>query len=92
MINCLQLKRQECYFWATHGQAELDLFTFQEGKRLGFEFKYTDAPKITKSMHSAADDLKLDHLYVIFPGKISFPMSEKITACGLEELQNLFTR
>ena len=57
--------------------------------RIGFEFKYTDQPKATKSMHIALADLKLDHLYVIFPGDRSFPLTEQITAYGFELLQKL---
>ena len=69
IINCLQIRSDDCYFWSTSNEAELDLFVLKNGKRLGFEFKYTDSPKITKSMHIALEDLKLDHLYIIFPGK-----------------------
>lgn len=88
-INCLQLQADDCYFWSTHNEAELDLFAFKHGKRLGFEFKYTDSPKITKSMNIALNDLKLDHLYLIFPGTQHFQMSEKITACGIEALKTI---
>jgi len=28
-------------------------------------------------------DLKLNNLYVIFPGNISFPLTKQMTACGL---------
>lgn len=86
IIDCLQLRSEECYFWSTHNEAELDLFAFKNGKRIGFEFKYTETPKITKSMLVAIEDLKLDHLYVIFPGTRSFPLDSNITACGLEAL------
>lgn len=85
----LQIQSDDCYFWSTHNEAELDLFVFKNGKRLGFEFKYTDNPKITKSMNIALEDLKLEHLYVIFPGNQLFPMNEKITACGLGVLQSI---
>ena len=78
--------QEECYFWATQAGAELDLFIFKDGKRLGFEFKYTDSPKVTASMKIAFQDLKLDHLYVIFPGKATFPLAEGITAQGLESM------
>lgn len=88
-INCLQVRSNDCYFWSTHNEAELDLLIFKSGKRIGFEFKYTDSPKITKSMSIALADLKLDHLYVIFPGKFQFPLSEQITAMGLELLPKL---
>lgn len=89
VITCLNIKSDDCYFWSTHNEAELDLLAFKNGRRIGFEFKYSDSPKITKSMNIALQDLKLDHLYVIFPGNRHFPMSENITACGLEILQNI---
>ncbi len=89
IINQLNIRAQECYFWSTHNEAELDLLLFIKGNRIGFEFKYTDSPKVTKSMHIALQDLQLDHLYLIYPGTRVFPMEEKITACGLEKVASL---
>lgn len=76
---------EECYFWSTHTGAELDLMIIKDGKRLGFEFKHADFPKVTPSMRIALETLNLDHLYVVFPySKESFPLlSNKITARGL---------
>ena len=76
---------RDAYFWGTHGGAELDLLLLHEGKRIGFEFKYNEKPAITKSMHVAEADLKLDHLFVVHPGKHTFPLSENITATTLPE-------
>jgi uncharacterized protein len=84
IIRILAAAPEECYFWSTHGEAELDLFIIKEGKRIGFEFKYTDVPKTTKSMHTALADLQLDHLAVIYPGIHHFPLTPSITAYGLE--------
>lgn len=89
IISCLQFRSEDCYFWATQNEAELDLLVFHEGKRLGFEFKYSEAPKATKSMGIALQDLKLDHLYVIFPGDKSFQLAQDITACGLDALEKI---
>jgi len=89
VINCLQVSSNDCYFWSTHNEAELDLLIFKNGKRLGFEFKYSDSPKVTKSMNIALEDLKLDHLYIIFPGKFRFFIKEKITACGLDAFREI---
>lgn len=86
VIRTMQARPEECYFWATHADAELDLFIVQNGKRLGFEFKYVDVPKTTKSMHIAIEDLKLDHLAVFYPGNQIFPMTDKISAYGLETI------
>ncbi|MEO8613709.1 MAG: ATP-binding protein [Luteolibacter sp.] len=76
---------REAYFWATHGGAELDLLVFHEGKRIGFEFKYSENPGTTKSMRIAESDLGLDHLYVVHPGKHTFPLTENITAITLPD-------
>jgi len=84
IINFLRLRSEECFFWSTQTDAELDLFVFQQGKRIGFEFKYTDAPKITKSMRIAQQDLKLDHLFIVYPGTENFPLDEHISTYGLE--------
>ncbi len=79
----MQVVAEECYFWKTQAGAELDLLIVKNGKRIGFEIKYTDSPKITPSMKIAMQDLQLDHLYLVFPGKEAFPLAEKITAHGL---------
>ena len=77
---------REAYYWATHAGAELDLLLFQGGRRLGFEFKYTDKPSSSKSMHVALADLGLDHLYLVHPGKHSFALTERISAMTLAEV------
>ncbi len=84
IIRAKKVNHQDCYFWATHANAELDLLIIKEGKKLGYEFKFTDSPKLTKSMGIALQDLQLDELTVIYPGKHQFPLSDKITAYGLE--------
>lgn len=83
------LRPHEAYFWATQGGAELDLLLFSGGKRYGVEFKFNEAPKVTKSMHSALADLSLDHLWVIFPGATHYPVHEKITMLPLAEISRL---
>jgi predicted AAA+ superfamily ATPase len=77
---------RQAYFWATHAGAELDLLLFINGKRIGVEIKYSDAPRTTRSMHIALENLKLDHLYVVHPGKERHPLAPKIEAIPLAEL------
>ena len=89
VIRFYDVSPEEVFFWATHADAELDLLIFKGGKRLGFEFKYVDVPRTTKSMHIALEDLKLDHLFVIYPGTELFSLTGKITACGLLSLSRL---
>jgi uncharacterized protein len=92
IIRQLNTTDEENYFWSTQQGAELDLLIVKGGKRIGFEFKFSDKPKITKSMMISSKDLKLDHLYLIFPGNDDFPLSDNITAYGLEKAlpNNLF--
>lgn len=77
------------YYWATHGGAELDLCWLEGRRRIGVEFKYSSAPAPTKSMHIAAQDLKLDHLYVVHPGEAEFPLAANTTAIGLKGMQQV---
>ncbi|MCD6039652.1 MAG: uncharacterized protein K0S27_1052 [Gammaproteobacteria bacterium] len=77
-IRCYHVEAERCYYWATHQETELDLLIFHQGKRLGFEFKHADAPKLTKSMQIAFDTLQLDELMVIYPGTRAYSLTEKI--------------
>ncbi len=77
---------EDVYFWAVHEQAELDLLATVDGALLGFEFKYTDQPKLTKSMSAAVDLLNLKRLVVVYPGNLRFPLSERVEAVPLSEL------
>lgn len=78
IIFHLDAQQEECYFWATHQQAELDLLIIKNGKRLGFEIKYSGAPKLTKSMQVAQQDLALDALTVVYPGDIEYSLTKDI--------------
>jgi hypothetical protein len=77
---------EECFFWATHSGAELDLLVVRGSRRLGFEFKRTTAPRITPSMHIALEDLKLDRLDLIHAGEKTFPLAERVHAMPLHRV------
>ncbi len=79
VIRQLGARDDQCYFWATHSGAELDLLIRAGGRRLGFELKRTATPKATRWMHAAAEALELDELVVVHAGARSFPL----TATGI---------
>jgi predicted AAA+ superfamily ATPase len=83
VVRILGVAWDRCYWWATQRGAELDLLVLRGSRRSGFEFNRTAAPKTTRSMHSALKDLRLDQLYVVFPGEERFPLHEHIEAVGL---------
>ncbi|MCK5571363.1 MAG: DUF4143 domain-containing protein [Bacteroidetes bacterium] len=76
----------ECFFWATHAGAELDLLVVRGRRRIGFEAKRTSSPSVTPSMRSALTDLKLDRIYVIHAGDRTFPLQRRIEAISITRL------
>ena len=76
----------QAYFWATHQGAELDLLLFKDERRIGVEFKRSDAPKLTTSMRIAMDDLRLDALYVVYPGPHRYNLAPQVEAVPLRAL------
>ena len=76
----------QAYFWATHNGAELDLLLFKGMRRVGVEFKRVDAPHVTPSMKIAIEDLKLDALYVVYPGERRYALAQGIEAVPLQAL------
>lgn len=80
---------RDAYFYGTQRGAELDLLLLRRGRRWGFEFKCTEAPTTTKSMHIALEDLKLEHLWVVYPGSLRYSMTKQITALPLREIGTL---
>jgi len=77
------------YFYGTQRGAELDLLLLRRGRRWGFEFKCTDAPRTTKSMRVVLEDLGLEHLWVVYPGALEYPLAEEITALPLGNIGDL---
>jgi predicted AAA+ superfamily ATPase len=75
----------DAYFWATHNGAELDLLLFRNGRRIGIECKRTDAPRLTPSMRIALSDLKLDRLYVLYPGDKAYSLAKNVEVVPLGE-------
>ena len=73
----------EAYFWSTHNGAELDLLLFKGGRRIGVECKRADAPSLTASMRIAMEDLKLEKLFVLYPGEKQYPLSDNIEVVPL---------
>jgi predicted AAA+ superfamily ATPase len=85
------LKPSQTYFWSTYSGAELDIFILHRGHRYGAEFKFREAPKISKSMRTALKDLDLQHLWIVYPGHHRYPVDERISVLPLQQLPDLST-
>jgi uncharacterized protein len=78
---------QQAWFWATQGQSELDLLVRWQGRLIGFEVKCADAPGMTKSLHTAMQDLKLDRAFIVYPGTRAYPVTDGVEVIPLPMLR-----
>ncbi len=86
VLDHLDARAGEAYFWGTHAGAELDLLIVRGRARVGFEFKRTSTPTVTPSMRSALADLHLQRLYVVHGGLETFPLTDQILAVPLTRI------
>jgi len=86
LVQNLALKPQEVFFWGTHAGAEIDLIWQAQGKWWGAEFKYANAPTLTKSTTISLNDLKLNHVWVIYPGDKKYPLSPEVSVLPLKDV------
>jgi predicted AAA+ superfamily ATPase len=83
------VKPAEAYYWGTYGGGEVDLLFSQSGRRYGVEVKLSEAPRLSAGAIAAVELLKLDHLWVVYPGVHPYPVQEKITVWPVNELARL---
>ena len=86
IVRALNADWRDCHHWRLHTGAELDLLVTRGHRRLGFEIKRTDAPRVTPSMRSALEVLQLERLYVVHAGSHTWSMDERIEAMPLAEM------
>lgn len=77
---------RDVYFWAVHQQVELDLLIVRGGEKLGFEFKYGSAPRVTRSLARARELLALETVTVVCPGEGDYPLGDGVRVIGLKTL------
>ena len=80
-----RLEEPNAYYWRTAAGAELDLLLLHRNRRVGVEIKRMDAPIMTPSMQSALGDLRLDRLFVVYPGRTRYALSDRVEVLPLEE-------
>jgi hypothetical protein len=75
--------KRNAYYWRTQAGAELDLLLLLRGRRIGVEVKYADAPAMTRSMHASMESLKLDRLYIVYPGGEAYMLRPRVEVLPL---------
>jgi len=86
VMRSIKKTDEEVYFWSTHSGAEVDLFWQHKGKNYACEFKYSDAPSLTKSIKSALESLNLKRLWVIYPGKEKYLIHKNACVLPLQRV------
>lgn len=86
IISQHKAEPEDCFFWATHGGAEIDLLINTSTGLSAFEFKFSSQPKITKSVQETINTLGLEKVSIIVPGDVNYPLSEQVWVIGLEKL------
>lgn len=76
---------EQMFFYGVHSGSELDLLMLTKGRRVGVEFKRADAPRLSRSMKIAMEDLQLDELRVIYPGNRSYPLAAAVEVMPLAQ-------
>ena len=51
----------------------------ERGRRIGFEVKFSEAPRVTKAMRSAMETLALAHLFIVCPTREACRVDYRIT-------------
>lgn len=75
-------------FFRTRAGEEIDLVVERQGERLGFEFKTSSSPKLTKGNKAAARTLNLDKLLVVVPQGSAYPIeTDRVWVTPLEQLE-----
>lgn len=76
----------EAWFWATHQGAEIDLLLQRGSALFGIECKRIDAPRMTKSIRIAIEDLSLEAVAILYPGTKRYSLADNVEAVPLSEL------
>ena len=79
---------RDVYFWSTFSGAEVDILVVRGQTKVGFEVKWSDAPRMTKSMHAALADLGLRSLYVVYPGPKRYALQKRVEVLPVGELES----
>lgn len=61
------------------------MLLIHRGQRYGFEFTYSGAPTMTKSLPVALSDLNLERAWIVYPGNGSYPVHRSVEVVPLED-------
>jgi hypothetical protein len=87
-IRTLNKRSEEVFFYSTHSGAEVDLFWQWGGKNYAIEVKFSDKPRISRSLTTSINDLQIDRAWIIYPGDTIIPINEKVSAIPVTSIES----
>ena len=79
----------ELSFYRTAAGAELDAVLTLGEQRIGFEAKFSSAPKPTRGFWQASQDLRLHSAYVVAPVRQRYPIGASTWVIPIQEIAGL---
>lgn len=79
-------------FYRTAAGAEMDAVVELGGQRMGFEVKFSSAPKVTKGFWQAREDLQLAHTCIVAPVSEGWPVQDGVSVVGVADVAAALTR
>ena len=79
-------------FYRTAAGAELDVVVEAGTRKLGFEVKFSSAPKVTKGFWQACEDVGVDAAYIVAPVPTGWPVQDKVAVIGVHEIASVLGR
>ena len=76
-------------FYRTSDGTEMDLVLEKGGRRMGFEFKASVSPTVTKGFWNSFDALELDEAFVVAPVEAGFPLKKNVRVININDLASL---
>lgn len=73
-------------FYRTAAGAELDVVVELGRKKLGFEVKFSSAPKVTKGFWQACEDVGVAAACIVAPVQSGWAMQDKVDVIGVTDI------
>jgi uncharacterized protein len=77
------------FFYRTAAGAELDVVVEHGLKKIGFEVKFSSAPKVTKGFWQACTDVGVQNTYVVAPVQEGWPMAQNVDVISPMDIQRI---
>ena len=73
-------------FYRTAAGAEMDVVGELGQRKLGFEVKFSSAPKVTKGFWQTCEDVDLEAAYIVAPAQTGWDVQDKVEVIGVMDI------